>query len=262
MTTLEAGGITIWRDSRALLERVTARFEKGLVGLVGPNGAGKTTLLRALAGLIAPDEGAVRLDGTSLYLVDPENRARAIAYLAQETGIHWPLPVRDVVALGRLPHRDAGQAGGLAACRRAMELTATATLAGRSADTLSGGERARVLIARALAVDAPILLADEPTAALDLRHRLEVFTLFRQLADEGRLVIAAFHDLALADRFADRVLVLDEGRIAADAPPRKALSEELVARVFGVRAGRKGRFGPEWKTAEPAPQSSSGSRAR
>ena len=165
--------------------------------------------------------------------------ARLIAYLPQGHVFHWPIAVAAVVALGRYPHADwfSGMTDrDRAAVARALSMTATAAFAARSVLTLSGGERARVALARALATEAPVLLADEPTAALDPRHQLVVMDLLRDAARSGNAVLAITHDLTLAARFADRVIVMEHGRLVADGPPSEALARERIAAVFGVDA--------------------------
>ena len=209
-----------------------------MVVLVGPNGAGKTTLIRALAGLI-PAQGHIALDGRALDIVPPRERARRIAYLPQGNTFHWPLPVAAIVRLGRTPHGDPFSRpteADQAAVRRALAATATEVFAERPVTTLSGGERARVALARALATEAAVLLVDEPTVSLDPRHQLVVMGLLRDAARAGGAVLAVVHDLALAARFADRVLIMDRGRLIVDATPGEALSAERIADTFGVDA--------------------------
>ncbi len=214
-----------------------ARF----VALVGPNGAGKTTLLRAMAGLI-PYRGRVSGSGEDAATMPRAARARRFAYLPQGHVVHWALPVRDVVALGRYPHgatdparlRD-GDARAVAQAMAATELTA---LADRPVTELSGGERSRVALSRVLAVEAPVVLADEPVASLDPRFQLDVMHLLRRAADAGALVIVVTHDLGLAARFADLALVLADGRIAAQGSPAEALRPAVLADVFRVAAYR------------------------
>ena len=178
------------------------------------------------------------LQGRALGSYGPRERARSIAYLPQGHVFHWPLPVAAVVALGRHPHADEfapPAEADRAAVVRALSATGIDGLADRSVVTLSGGERARVALARALATEAPVLLADEPTASLDPRHQLTVMALLRHGARHGA-VLAIVHDLLLAARFADRVIVMDRGRLVADAPPKEALTPERLAHVFGVAA--------------------------
>jgi iron complex transport system ATP-binding protein len=219
---------------RTLITGATVRAMRGdVIALVGPNGAGKSSLLKALCGLV-PHTGAVTWRGATLTRAA---RARTIAYLPQTPPVHWALTAHDVVALGRLPHRSHGtalKAADLAAVATAMRQTDTAAFAARSVDRLSVGERARVLLARALAVDAPVLLADEPVATLDPHHQLRVMATLRQHAAHGRLVVTVLHDLGLAARFCTRVLLMSGGRIVADGPPSAALAAETIRTHYRV----------------------------
>jgi iron complex transport system ATP-binding protein len=237
MLQAESVGITL--GGRAIVENAHVALGGGdMVVLVGPNGAGKTTLMRALAGLL-PARGRISLEGQPLAAIPPRQRARRLAYLPQGHSFHWPMPVEQIVALGRYPHADPFSPPSDAdrqAVARALAATATETLALRPVHELSGGEKARVALARALATEAPVLLADEPTMSLDARHQLVVMELLRKAAHAGGAVLAVVHDLALAARFADRVMVMAQGRIVADAPPREALSAERIAAVFEVEA--------------------------
>jgi iron complex transport system ATP-binding protein len=222
-----------------IVERASLALRPGeLTALVGPNGAGKTTLVRALAGLL-PAEGRIMLDGRPLGAFNPRERARRIAYLPQGNVFHWPLAVAAVVQLGRMPHGDPfarASAADRAAVERALTLTATDGFAERPVTTLSGGERARVALARALATEAAVLLADEPTVSLDARHQLVVMGLLREAARSGTAVLTVVHDLALAARFAGRVIVMERGRLVADASPGEALTADRLAQTFGVEA--------------------------
>lgn len=236
-----------------VLERVSVRYgsrtavapdaervlETGeLVALVGPNGAGKSSLLKALAGLVDAT-GRIDVAGRPLAELGAGSRARRIAYLAQEAAAHWPLRVAELVALGRLPHRAYGQAPGAAdreAVAWAMARTGIAELAGRRVDTLSGGEFARVQLARALAVQAPILLADEPVAALDPFHQLQIMAELERYAREDRLVVVVMHDLSLAARYCHRMLLLHEGAVVADGAPADVLRPELLERYYRIEA--------------------------
>lgn len=236
---IASANLTVRLGGRVVVDGVSFHLQRGeLVALVGPNGAGKTTLLRALASLTAA-EGDIALDGRPMAQLDPRERARLLAYLPQGHVFYWPLAAAAAVGLGRLPHADPfarTTEADAAAVGRALAAAGVAHLAERSVFTLSGGERARVALARALATEAPVLLADEPTAALDPKHQLGVMEQLRQVARSGGAVLAVTHDLALAARFGDRVLVMQSGRIVADAPPAEALSPERLASVFGVEA--------------------------
>ena len=220
-----------------------------LVALLGPNGAGKTTLLRAALGLLPNASGSAALDGTDVRRLPPAARARQLAYLPQARPLAWPALVRDVVALGRFAY--GGPLGRLApadaaAVDRALAACDLVALADRRADTLSGGELARVHVARALAAEAPLIVADEPVAALDPLHQHQVMALLREAASHGAGVLVVLHDLALAARHADRLLWMREGRIVADGPAGDTLTPALIAAVYGVRARvMAGQDGPD-----------------
>ena len=239
---LAANDLCVRLGGRAILADVSFAAGRGeFVGLVGPNGAGKTTLLRALAGLVTPTSGTVSYDGRPLSAVPRDERARRVAALFQGEAVGWPMRVAEIVALGRLPHRRAFAGLGPAdrsAITRAMTLTGVDHLAGRTGPTLSSGERMRVLLARALAVEAGMLLADEPITALDPAHQLDVMRLLRDTAHRGTGVVAVLHDLTLAARFCDRLVVVDRGRIGADDRPDAALSDQVLTDVFEIRAAR------------------------
>ena len=241
MTGLSLDRVGVSLGGVAVVRGVSAAWARGqLVALVGPNGVGKTTLLRAIAGLL-PHAGAIAWDGAPIPAA-PRTRARLFAYLPQGHAAHWPLPVRDIVALGRMPHGRTDPArlpaADVAIVTRAMAATGVTPLADRPVTTLSGGERARVALARVLAVEAPVILADEPTASLDPQYQLAVMALLAQAARDGALVVAVTHDLGLAARHADRVLVLHAGAVAADGPPEAALDPAVLRTVFGVTAFR------------------------
>ena len=235
---IEARGISLSLAGREVLRAVDFAAAAGqTVGVVGPNGAGKTSLVRVLAGLIAPAAGEVRLDGRPLGSWPRPARARRLAYLPQGETVHWPITAGRLVALGRLPHLVAWQRPrpeDAAAIERAMAAADVVALAGRRVPELSAGERRRVLIARALAVEAPVLLADEPVAGLDPYHQLEILELLRATAAAGRTVVVVLHDLALAARFCDRVAVLRDGAVLAAGPARATLGAETIARAFDV----------------------------
>ena len=241
--TLAAVDVEVRYESRVAVRGATVTLEPGaLVALIGPNGAGKSTLMRALAGLVA-HAGTVSWRGAMLAGLDSRSRARTVAYLPQDPPVHWPLAVRELVALGRLPHRaygEHGKAADDAAVAAAMRHTDTLAFAQRSVARLSVGERARVLLARALAVEAPVLLVDEPIAMLDPYHQLDVMSTLRGYASglgDGagpRLVVAVLHDLGLAARFCDRVLLMDSGAIVGDGPPDATLGAAAIRSHYRV----------------------------
>ena len=239
MSALAGTNVTVRIGAKEIVRDASLSLNAGeLVALVGPNGAGKTTLVRALAGLV-PAQGAITLQDKSLDALSPRARARAVAYLPQGHVFHWPMSVESIVMLGRAPHGDpfsSNSPADRAAVTQAMATTETQVFAERPVTTLSGGEKARVALARALATQAPVLLADEPTAALDPRHQLVVMELLRHAARSGNAILAIMHDLTLAARFADRVLVMNEGRIVAEGTPAEALAPERLAAVFGIEA--------------------------
>ena len=236
---LVAKGVTVRLGRATIVREASFALHAGeFVAMVGPNGAGKTTLMRALAGL-TPTDGAITLGGRALGALSDRERARQVAYLPQGHVFYWPMPVAAIVMLGRAPHADpfsSTSAQDRAAVEHALVTTETMEFSERAVTTLSGGERARVALARALATQAPVLLADEPTAALDPRHQLTAMELLRKAARGGNAILAIMHDLSLAARFADRVLVMDHGALVADGPPAQALAPERLASVFGIEA--------------------------
>jgi len=212
------------------LEAVSVDLGPGeLVALVGPNGAGKSTLIQALAGLL-PAHGIVRWNGQSLSGIAMAERGRGLAWVGQEAQFEFAFPVREVVAQGRYAWGD--DPSGVAEALTELDL---AHLAARPVTRLSGGERHRVGLARALATAAPIQLWDEPVAQLDVRHALEVMRLARRLVDAGGTVLVSLHDLRAAYRF-DRVLVLDQGRLVGNGGPHDVLTAALIREVFRVKA--------------------------
>jgi iron complex transport system ATP-binding protein len=254
-SALEIDGLEVRYGERVAVRRLSVTLPAGeLVALVGPNGAGKTSLLKAIAALL-PHSGIARWNGEALAHLDPRARARLVAYLAQTPALHWPMIARDLVGLGRLPHRGYGSAPTDADRRAeswALAQTEASAFAERSVERLSVGERARVLLARALAVRAPVLLVDEPIAMLDPYHQLQIMSVLRAYARgtseelgpaaegdvhnvvRGALVIAVLHDLALAARFCTRVLLLDDGVVVNDGHPAQALSAAALERHYRV----------------------------
>ena len=239
MSTLSAHALGVRIGPRVVLEGVTLTLRAGEVtAILGPNGAGKSTLLSRLCGLRRADAGEARLDDRPLLALSARDRARRIAFLEQTPQIAWAIDVRTLVGLGRVPFSGARglSAEDNAAVERAMDRASVTSFANRLVTTLSGGERARVLLARALAGEPEWLLADEPLTGLDPGHQLDACALFRRIAAEGAGVVLTLHDLSLASRVADRLVVLHEGRVVADGPPAQALTADLLARTYGVEA--------------------------
>jgi iron complex transport system ATP-binding protein len=231
---IAAADIVVTREAGRVLDGVSLAVAAGsLVALAGPNGAGKTTLLAVLAGLLRPASGTVTLGGAPLAALARTDRARRIAWLEQGARAAWGLTVREVAALGRLPHGDAGEAE-VAAALSACGLEA---FSARRVDTLSGGEARRAMLARVLATEADVLLLDEPTADLDPAQGFALMRLLRAEAARGRAVVAVLHDLSLAARVADRIVLLAEGRVAAEGAPAEVMTQGAAGRVFGVRIG-------------------------
>jgi iron complex transport system ATP-binding protein len=235
---VEARGITAryGRAAPPALQDVSCRVdERLLVAAVGPNGSGKTTLVRAMSGLLALEGGAVLVGGRPVETWGRQELARVIGVLPQREEILFPLRVEETVMLGRYAHLGPLAAGGeadRAAVRAALDRCDVAGLAKRQVDSLSGGEWQRVRLARALAQQPRALILDEPTAALDVRHEMELFELFRTLVNDGLAALVITHHLNLAARFADRVLLLSDGRVVAEGTPADVLTRERVGRVF------------------------------
>ena len=230
---LRADGIRVLVDDRALLDGVDLELLPGeVLALTGPNGAGKSTLLRVLAGELEPSSGRVELDGRPLGSLGPQERARLRAVMPQETVLAFAFTVREVVAMGRHPHRSVGAHRDGEAIEGAMRSTELVPFAGRTFPTLSGGERGRTTLSRVLAQESPILLLDEPTAALDIRHQERAMRTARSFAEAGGTVLAVLHDLNLASAYANRIALLERGRLAGLGPPWSVFREDVLARVF------------------------------
>jgi len=239
MTMLRVRDLSVSLAKKRVLEDICFDMGEGeFIGLIGPNGAGKTTLLRAVLGLTA-SEGKIELDDRDLRRMPVSDKARAISYLPQERDVAWAVSVKMLVSLGRsalkpvfagLDSRDDE------IIETVMQRMGVLDLGSRPATELSGGERARALIARVLAQDTPIILADEPVAGLDPAHQLELMELFAGLAQERKTVIASLHDLGLAARYCTRLIVLDQGRLVADGAPEDVLTPALLKSVYGIDA--------------------------
>jgi iron complex transport system ATP-binding protein len=239
MSALAFDHVTASYGAREVLHDISVQFEAGQVtGLVGPNGAGKTTLLRVALGFLK-SEGCIEVLGRQRW--SAEALARNIAYLPQSAEAHWPIQAKKLVALGRMPHRVSFapmSPQDEEAIATALGRCDATPFAERRMDELSAGERARVLFARALATKAPILLTDEPAAHLDPAHQLQLMELLREEAKRGVAVIVTLHDLALASRFCDWLVVLRDGQVAAQGLPQDALSDATLAETFGISAVR------------------------
>jgi len=235
-----------------VFQSVTAEAKPGeLIALIGPNGCGKSTLLKTLCGIISPSSGTITVSGNKLNDLPLKARAKTIAYLAQSREAMPSMSVEDVVRLGRAPYRGGlGRMSteGEAAITSALSRTQSHVFKGRRFDSLSGGEQARVLLARALAVEAPVLLADEPIAALDPFYQLSMMGILKAEAASGKIVIAALHDLSLAAQFADRIWMMHQGKIVADGKPSDVLNAENLKTVFGIKLPKGG-----FKALELAP---------
>lgn len=233
---LTATDLQVHKDRKTLLDHASFSLEQGeVVGLIGPNGAGKSTLMRATLGLISAT-------GTcSLWSLSSDERAKAVAWLPQERHVAWNLTVEAIVGFGRIPHavgRSTSKIKDLDAIHQAMDDAKVLDLANRDILSLSGGEKARVLLARALAQEAPLLIADEPIAALDPAHQITTMEIFKKRARQGHAVLTSLHDLSLAAQWCDRVLVMHNGQIRAAGTPQDVLSDPLLEHVFGVRFHR------------------------
>ncbi|MBK1647417.1 ABC transporter ATP-binding protein [Rhabdochromatium marinum] len=276
MTLLEVEGLTVQLGGRPRVRGVSLRLAAGeLLGLIGPNGAGKSTLLKALVQSL-PYTGQLRLLGEDPLKCTAQVRARRLAYLSQEDRIQWPMTLTDLVALGRHPYQNVWHGGTWLsswsgarapshadhqAIERALRTTDLWPLRNRRVTELSGGERARARLARALAVEAPLLLADEPVAALDPLHQLKVMHYLRAYChpttpEPGRAAIVVMHDLTLASRFCDRLLLLHQGECQALGRPETVLNPEHLQRIYGIRALTGHQDGQSyvlpWALSDPA----------
>ncbi|MDP5103069.1 MAG: ABC transporter ATP-binding protein [Erythrobacter sp.] len=239
---LSAQNLALERGGTRVVDSLSATLVPGqITAIVGPNGAGKSSLLLGLAGLLAPAQGRVTLEDAALASLHPRTRAQAIGYLPQTPDIAWDVAVESLVALGRLPWRDRGTA----AVEAALAALALEPLRRRPVSQLSGGERARVLLARVLAGQPRWILADEPLAALDLAHQLSLIAHLRACARLGQGVVVVVHDLGIAMNHADRVLALKGGQLIADGPPQTALAPEVIAQGWGVSARWLGQPGAQ-----------------
>lgn len=237
---LSARNLTFAYHNRPILTDVSLDLARGeTVGLIGMNGSGKSTLLKLLLGLLTPASGSVMLDGKDLRQMKRREIARWVSFVSQNSRIDFDFEVQDIVSMGRTPYLSRFSRFSRSDCEavsEAMRLTGTTEFSGRLVTELSGGELQRVHLARAIAQQTDLMLLDEPTSNLDLSHQLEVLSIIRKLTDAGRAAIISIHDLSLAARYCDRIIVLSESRIVADGRPEQVLTEELLLRHFRVRA--------------------------
>ena len=240
MSVLDASKIAVRRGRRAILDDVSLHAESGdFVAVIGANGAGKSTLLSVLAGLLKPDCGAVKLDGVSIHALSGIKLARRRAYLPQNPRCEWPISVERLVALGLTPTLPAF--GGLPASfgpkiTEALQACDLLDHREQPATTLSGGELARAMLARALVADPQVLIIDEPIAGLDPKHALDTARRLQLLAQGGKLVIASIHDLTLAGRYANRIFALSNGHVHGDGATQATLTPALIRSAFEVEA--------------------------
>lgn len=237
---ISARDLTYEVEAGKLLDRVDLRADRGqLVGLIGPNGAGKSTLLRAISGILRHQEGTISLDGTDLNAISAKEVAARLALVPQIAPYTHGFTALELVLMGRYPHLGRFQIEGAEddhIARDSMRLTEIEQFAERTLDTLSGGERQRVFVSRALAQQPRVLLLDEPTSNLDVFHQMKVLDLVRQLVDDGLTAVAAIHDLHMAARYCDRLVLLSGGRVLAEGPPEDVLSPEIIESAFGVKS--------------------------
>lgn len=237
MSAVRAENLSVHFNGRKAVDDASLQLGAGaLIGLIGPNGAGKTTLLRAIANLV-PFTGDVYLKNENIAAIDRRHLARRLAYMPQGHEVYWPLTAARVVALGRLPHLPAFRRPSLEdirIIREVMKSTDTHTFAERNVMTLSGGERARVMLARALAVDAEILMVDEPVAALDPYHQLQIMSLLRDLTKRGTTIIVVTHDLTLAARFCHQLVLMHAGKIVAQGETQDVLKDDNLNTAYNI----------------------------
>ena len=237
---ISAQDLTYEIEGSTLLDGVNLNADRGqLVGLIGPNGAGKSTLLRTISGILRYRRGAVLLEGEDLRSLSPKDVAATLALVPQIAPYTYGFTSLELVLMGRYPHLGRFQIEGREddrIARDAMRLTETEQFADRTLDTLSGGERQRVFVARALAQQPRILLMDEPTANLDVLHQLKVLDLVRRLVADGLTAVAAIHDLNMAARYCDKLVMLNKGHVLAEGSPDEVLTPETIESVFGVHS--------------------------
>ncbi|WP_417450023.1 ABC transporter ATP-binding protein [Kordiimonas sp.] len=247
---LAASNLCVSLGGKDVLHNLSFDVNAGeVVGLIGPNGAGKSTALKAILDIVETGQAAINVDGSDTRSLAPKERAKKLAYVPQGAPVHWPLTAERVVGLGRTPHLNPWQQLGAhdrATVKNVMQTTDCWSMRDRIVTTLSGGERSRVLLARALAVGAPYLLADEPTASLDPLHQLQVMEIMRAVATSGVGVLIVMHDLSFALRYCDRLVLLTDGKVLASGTPADVLTDENLEAAFGVAVSRWGEGGEQF----------------
>ncbi len=235
---IELEAVTFSYDETPVVDGLSLTIQDGeLVGLIGPNGAGKTTIIRLVAGTVEPDQGAVRVEGDEVSRLSSKAVSQRVAVVPQRSELSFDFQVSDVVLMGRHPYRsklDAATPADRDRVDTALELTGTSDLAERPFSAISGGERKRVLFARAIAQDTPNLLLDEPTASLDINHQIEVFSLAADFVADEIAVLAAVHDLDIAARFCDRLVLVHEGEVLASGSPEAVLTPSRLKQAYGI----------------------------
>jgi iron complex transport system ATP-binding protein len=252
VSKLEANDISVTFGDNKVLENVSFSVERGsLVGLVGANGSGKSSLLRSVLGIINSPTGNVVVDDQLTTEMTPRQIASKIAYAPQGAEIHWMLPVERLVAIGRTPHIAAWSkttSADQAIIENALEVTDMLAFRHRIASTLSGGEKARALLARSIAVGAPYLLADEPVAALDPYHQLQVLDILKAMSQKDHGIVIVLHDLSLAQRYCDKIFLLHDGQVLAEGTPDEVFTDQRLEQAYGVRMARSEHNGTSYLT--------------
>ncbi|MFK8075941.1 MAG: ABC transporter ATP-binding protein [Granulosicoccus sp.] len=237
-TCFTATAIDVRKSDKYLVKNVSIDVAQGeLIGLIGPNGAGKSTLLATLAGVDAPSAGKIHLGEEAIKDIPIKERATRIGWLEQLGTVHWPISVERLIMLGRIPHLPSWgkpQQDDIDAVEHAISIADCQSIRHQIVTTLSGGERSRVLLARALAAEPTLLFADEPVSALDLGHQLQTMQLLRDFACENRAAIVVLHDLSLAARYCDRLYLMSGGEVVAHGEIAAVLSHENLEKVYGV----------------------------
>ncbi|MFB6095137.1 MAG: heme ABC transporter ATP-binding protein, partial [Halodesulfurarchaeum sp.] len=237
---IDISALSVRLGSVEALRDVNVSIPEGsFVGLIGPNGAGKTTLLRTVGGILSPDAGRVSVDGSDVHELGSKEASRLVAAVPQQPTLTFDFSVRDIVAMGRTPYQSrlgTGSERDRKAVAEALDMTEVGDLAERSITAVSGGERQRVLLARALAQNTPVLLLDEPTASLDIHHQIRTLETVSDLVRQGKTVLAAIHDLNLAAHYCDSLVLLGDGAVVASGQPEDVLTEAHLERAFGTQA--------------------------